>query len=104
MPAHSTSSARKTAILCEEWIAGTSAEAIGELTDTSKNAVIGKARRLGLPQRKPSRKVEPWEDDDKQRLLRLRREGTSWPAIADELERSYSAVYQQHGYLMENGL
>jgi len=104
MPAHTTWTTRQTAILCEEWAIGTTAEAIGDMAGKPKDAVIGKARRLGLPPRKPSRKVIQWEEGDKKRLLRLRREGVSWPAIAGELGRSYSAVYQKYEYLMENGL
>ena len=44
--------------LREFWAAGMSCSAIGRKLGTTKNAIVGKARRLGLAQRRPGRTVQ----------------------------------------------
>jgi GcrA cell cycle regulator len=47
------------ALLRAEWLAGTVTAAIGEKLGLSKNAIVGLAHRMGLPER-PSPLKSPW--------------------------------------------
>lgn len=53
------------------WDEGHSAAEIGRRMGTTKNAIIGKARRLELPSRPSPIVFHPWNDDDRATVRRL---------------------------------
>jgi GcrA cell cycle regulator len=68
----------RIAALIALWNEDHSTSEIGRRLGTTKNAVIGKVHRLGLPKRRPSTKPEP-KLADIIRLDRLGADMCSWP-------------------------
>lgn len=68
----------RIATLMALWNEGLTTSDIGRRLDITKNAVIGKVHRLGLPQRRPTQKEEP-EFGDIVRLDKLSAGMCSWP-------------------------
>lgn len=68
----------RIAALIALWNEGLTTSEIGVRLGITKNAVIGKVHRLGLPQRRPTQKDEP-ELADVIRLDRLSGDMCSWP-------------------------
>lgn len=68
----------RTAALIALWHEDLSTSEIGRRLGVTKNAVIGKVHRLGLPQRRPSPKAKP-EPVNVLKLDALRAGMCSWP-------------------------
>ncbi len=77
----------RTAALIALWGEELSTAEIGRRLGITKNAVIGKVHRLGLPQRRPSPKAKP-EPVHVLRLDALRAGMCSWP-VGDPGDASF---------------
>jgi len=76
--------------LREYWRAGMPASEIATIFGASKNAVLGRARRLGLSQRKA--KGRPWTPADDETLRRMWADGKGSREIGKALDRLYVVV------------
>lgn len=76
--------------LRELWGQGLSFKKIGVLMGTSRSAIAGRCKRLGL-RRGPS-DVEAWPDDDVALLLNLQDAGRTQPQIARAMGRTFASV------------
>jgi GcrA cell cycle regulator len=77
----------RIAVLIALWNEEVTTSEIGRRLGITKNAVIGKVHRLGLPQRRPSTKEEP-ELADVVRLDSLGASMCSWP-VGNPGDRSF---------------
>jgi len=79
--------------LTQLWIEGLAASEIGRRLEVSKNAVIAKARRLGLPSRE--RRITnpvPYTDEQKATITEMERAGLDYRVIARSLNRTPASV------------
>jgi GcrA cell cycle regulator len=77
----------RIAALIALWNESHSTSEIGRRLGITKNAVIGKVHRLGLPQRRPSPKLAP-QFADVVRLDRLSSDMCSWP-VGNPVEEGF---------------
>jgi GcrA cell cycle regulator len=74
------------------WSKGHTTSSIGAALYVTRNAVIGKAHRLGLPARRSGRKRAPskWTPEMCALLVKMRRDGASLKQLAEIFDTHYS--------------
>lgn len=77
--------------LLELWTTRLNRAKIGTIIGCSKNAVIGKAYRLGLPKRNML-----WTSEEIERLIFMRKQKIIFKDIAPALNRTVKAVSRKH--------